>query len=202
MNSGGMPMGSGLLPDWLGWICVVMYIVILAVHLSHLVSMSGQHRAWHAGHVLMALGMAWMFLPVTPFPLPALVWQSAFAAAALLVAVWCIWNWIRRQAVSLLWVTLLIGMLAMIYMYTFPGAATQYLTFVLVAYFALEASAWFVGAFERKPEGKERLIPHALGPHASATHALAEAGSLSIRLTLGLMALGMGYMFLVLELAR
>lgn len=200
MNSGSM--GEGLLPAWVGWICFAIYIVILLIHLYHLVTMKGLHRAWHIGHVLMALGMAWMFLPTPPSGIPALAWQIAYAVAAFLILAWCIWNWSYRQAVNFPWITLFIGMLAMIYMFTFPGAATQYLTYILVAYFVLESVAWFVGAFDETEQGQRRLLPLAIGPRADSVHALVEAGSLTIRLTLGFMTLGMGFMLFVMELPR
>jgi CDP-diglyceride synthetase len=201
MPAGGMSMGGALLPDWLGWIGFAVYIVILLIHLYHMATMKGQHRAWHTGHSLMALGMAWMFLPKHPIDIPAVVWQIAFAVAACLVAAWCIWNWSQRRAVNFLWATLLIGVLAMIYMYAFPGAANRSLTYVLVVYFALEAIAWFTGAFAGTEKERRWRLPYALGPRASSAYPLAEAGALDIRLTLGLMALGMGYMFLAMQIA-
>lgn len=99
----------------------------------------------------MALGM--MFLPKTPFPIPSLAWQILFAVAACLIVIWCIWTWSQGRAVNILWVTLLIGVLAMVYMYSFPGAANHILSYVLVAYFVLEALAWFIGAFGGSTKG-------------------------------------------------
>ena len=194
--SGWTSMG---IPVWLSWICFAIFIVILLFHLYHMVAMRGQHRAWHVGHILMALGMAWMFLPMHPLGIPVIVWQIAYAVAACLILAWCIWNWSQHRAVDFLWGTLLIGMLAMLYMYSFPGAANRYLSYVLVVYFVLEAIAWFIGAFGRTEKGRRRLLPDVLGPRASTAHPLAEAGLLSIRLTLGLMALGMGYMLFAMQ---
>lgn len=198
MASGWMSMGT---PIWLSWVCFVIYIPILLLHLFHLVQMGGQHRAWHTGHVVMALGMAWMFLPTHPLSIPALVWRIVYAGASCLLLVWSIWNWSQRRGVDFLWIPLLIGMLSMLYMYSFPGVANQYLSYILVIYFVLEAIAWFVGVLGRSEKGHRQLVPAILGPRTSSEHRhqLAEGGAFGLRLTLGLMALGMGYMLFAMQ---
>jgi len=197
--------GINLLPDWVRALWITAYVVILIIHLYHAATMKGEHRAWHSIHILMALGMIWMFLPTPPAIIPALTWQLAFALAACLIVVWFMWSWSHHHAVNFLWVTSLIAMLAMIYMFAFPGAANRILTYLLVAYFVAEAIAWFVGAFDETETGRRRLLPYAVGPRSDyATkfvHPLAEAGSLNVRLSLGVMALGMAYMFLAMQIA-
>ena len=127
--------GLNLLPDWVRALWITAYVVILIIHLYHAATMKGEHRAWHSIHILMALGMIWMFLPTPPAFIPALAWQIAFALAALLIVVWFIWSFSHRRAVNFLWVTSLIAVLAMIYMFAFPGAAIRILTYILVVYF-------------------------------------------------------------------
>ena len=197
--------GPNLLPDWVRALWITAYVVILIIHLYHAATMGGEHRAWHSVHILMALGMIWMFLPTPPAIIPALAWQLAFALAALLIVVWFIWSFSRRRAVNFVWVTSLIAVLAMIYMFALPGAAIPLLTYVLVAYFVAEAIAWFIGAFDEVETGRRRLLPYAVGPRSDYAskfaHPLTEAGSLNVRVTLGIMALGMAYMFLAMQIA-
>ena len=41
----------------------VVFVAILIAHVRHTVLMGGQHRWWHTTHCLMALSMAYMYLP-------------------------------------------------------------------------------------------------------------------------------------------
>ena len=52
-----------LMPGWARWIWVGIFFLILVPHVAHFVRMHGVHRFWHLGHVLMGIGMAYMFLP-------------------------------------------------------------------------------------------------------------------------------------------
>lgn len=89
----GMSMAGGhVLPDWLRIVWVAIYALILVlhlvVHLRHLIGLGGQERAWHSSHVLMALGMVYMFLPAGIVTLPSMVGIVVFALAALAATGW------------------------------------------------------------------------------------------------------------------
>ena len=102
MNMFGMPMGHGagthggpdLLPDWLGLIWALIFLPVAASHLRHMTHTTGQRRSWHACHVLMAVGMAFMYVParIDPLTVSADFWQVVFAAAGLIAAIWAIYG--------------------------------------------------------------------------------------------------------------
>jgi hypothetical protein len=53
-----------LLPEWARWVWFGAFSVIVVVHATHPFRTHGVPRVWHWGHLLMAIGMAWMFLPL------------------------------------------------------------------------------------------------------------------------------------------
>jgi hypothetical protein len=59
--SGGGHAGANILPSWLAVIWTVVFIAIFVIHARHALDSDGQRRLWHSGHVLMALGMVFMF---------------------------------------------------------------------------------------------------------------------------------------------
>jgi Domain of unknown function (DUF5134) len=197
-----MGMGAGhLLPDWLRIVWVVIYAAILLLHLRHAIGMSGQQRLWHSGHILMALGMVYMFLPNGVISLPIVVGVVIFALAAVAIAGWVVYALANRRPLDFLWVILLIDMLGMTYMFVAQQTAIGALLYLFAAYFAVEMGCWFFGAFNQ-PNPEQRVIPAVVGGGAVAVTAearpLAEASTLEVRLTLGLMAAGMAYMFVAM----
>ncbi|OZM76552.1 DUF5134 domain-containing protein [Pseudonocardia sp. MH-G8] len=73
---------TALLPGWLRGVWIAAVCAVVVVHLRHVCVMSGQRRYWHVGHVLMAAGMAYMYLPHSYQPIPGESGTAAFAAAA------------------------------------------------------------------------------------------------------------------------
>jgi hypothetical protein len=193
--------GPELLPEWLRWVWVAVYMGVIIVHLRHALTEGGQRRVWHGGHVVMALGMVYMFLPMHLKVVSDIVWGAAFTVVAAIILAWILWEWTDQRAVNLLWAISLVHMLAMVYMFALPGAAIAVLTYALVAYFGSETVAWLVGAFD--DAGRRRLLPFAIGPHSPKAHAsvkpLACASPVELRATLCAMAAGMAHMFFAMQ---
>lgn len=56
-------VGDAWLPTWLRAVATTAFVIVLIIHLVHLAGHTRRGRAWHSGHVLMALGMIDIFLP-------------------------------------------------------------------------------------------------------------------------------------------
>jgi hypothetical protein len=194
--------GPELLPEWLRWVWVAVYAVIVLVHLRHALSEGGQRRAWHSGHVVMSLGMAYMFLPMRLKVVPDVAWGTVFAVFTVIILAWILRAWTDERAVNLLWTISLVHMLAMVYMFALPEATIVVLTYALVAYFGSETVAWLVGAFDDAAE-RRGLLPFAIGPRSpkarAAAKPLAGASPVDLRATLCAMAAGMAYMFFAMQ---
>jgi multidrug transporter EmrE-like cation transporter len=184
------------------------------VHSLHLRDSHGQRRLWHSGHVLMALGMAFMFAPpsLDQFEIPAAVWQLLFANAALAIVVWLLVQGLEGRAVNVLWLAIAVDLGAMAYMFS-PSGFVAPLTWVLVAYFVLQALLW---ASDRMREvdhlalfgGRLSLgsaTPAVVLSPGSAPVALSAAEPLvcfrDLRLSMATMTLGMAYMLAAMQLA-
>jgi len=79
----GMPMSAthgatNILPQWLAIIWTIVFVAIFVIHLRHVLDTHGQRRAWHSSHVVMALGMVFMFAPssIDHFDIPVIFWQG------------------------------------------------------------------------------------------------------------------------------
>ncbi len=201
-----------MLPDWLRIMWVAIYALILVLHLvlhlRHLNTMGGQERTWHSSHVLMALGMVYMFLPAGIITLPSMVGIVVFALAALAATGWIVYALASQRPLDFLWVILLIDMLGMAYMFAITQVMLGALTYLFAVYFVIEMGCWFLGAFNQfnqfnqftQPDPHQQVFPATVGAVALKANArpLASASSLTVRLTLGLMAAGMAYMFLAM----
>ena len=160
---GGMKvMSQGLLPPWVTWLWLVALAAVLVVHCGHLVRMGGQHRWYHASHVLMLVSMLYMFASMefkwTWFPKSS--WRVMFVLSTAAIAVWMIFRIVQRRAFSALWIIALIMQASMIYMWM-PSWAPA-LTWTLVVYFGLETVAWLAGLLD---DSKPAM---AVGPFESA----------------------------------
>jgi len=132
------PHGTNILPEWLAiaWTIVfVVFVVILVLHARHLVASRGQTRLWHAGHILMALGMAVMYAPasINPVSLPAGFWQLVFATTATMILMWALGRMLARRPTNLLWPLMTVDMAAMVYMWDQTSFVAT-ITWLLVAY--------------------------------------------------------------------
>jgi len=227
MTTMGGGMGSmtsmRLLPDWLRAAWAAGMCVVMALHLWHAARIRGQSRWWHAGHVLMAVGMALMYaLPQMSHPRlyhAGIAVYSVAAAAALAAALASSW---RTGAIDPLWAFAALDMGVMIYMCVTDRVVA--LNWMLVAYLGGQFIMWTlnlwcrwtefptttppvppgdsaVGAgwradVGRSPGGQAVLAPArpiAVRTPEGAPGLLAHC-SPSVRMTLALMAAAMAYM--------
>jgi MFS family permease len=185
-----LPMLGGLLAGLLGAVVLIwvpfawplVFVGILASHIRHTVLMSGHHRWWHLTHCLMAVSMAYMFLPSSMDALGiAAFWQLAFAAAAAAVLIWMAAARLHGQVVNRLWAIAFVDLAAMVYMWSMSSFIAP-VTWALVAYFALQTVLW------------------ATDRHDDSRHAEPLVGEMDLRLTMSLMSLGMAYMFAIMQI--
>jgi hypothetical protein len=219
MNMPGMSRGGGvgvhalnLLPLWMGVAWTAVFLVVAAAHLRHMVQATGQQRPWHSCHVLMAVGMAFMYAPqqIDPLAVPSAFWKLVFAAAGVIAAVWAI-SGVGRVS-TLVWLLTSIDMAAMFYMWSGPrGADTAAVTWLFTAYLLAEAVMWALDLYRRldgaTPVVSWKLLATESGatlPVASIGADTAAAGSLlgelDISASMVAMALGMAYMLVAMQL--
>lgn len=190
-----------LLGEWLRWLWIAVYIVIVVVHLSHAID-TDCRQAWHSNHVVMAVGMGYMFLPARLKTVSDEVWQVVFIMVATIIFIWTVRSWATHGVIDLLWMISLFDVLAMIYMFVFPEIAIAPLTYVLVIYFIGEMVVWMGGVFDDNRH-RGRPLPLAIHPRLYSRLVFHEplVGGNSVRehITLSAMAAGMAYMFIVMQ---
>jgi preprotein translocase subunit SecG len=208
---GGMSMSTSahhgttnILPEWLAVIWTLAFLAILVIHVLHLRDTHGQQRIWHSGHVLMALGMAFMFAPgsIDHFDIPSGFWQLAFANGAIAVLAWMLAQALSGRAINVLWLVMATDLGAMAYMWS-PSGFQAPITWILVAYFAVQSLLW---ASDRMREVDHRTL---IGGSFSVTPGGAVAISAAeplvcfrdLRVSMFAMTLGMAYMFAAMQLA-
>lgn len=144
------PMGQGLLPPWVTWLWLIALTAVLVLHCGHLVRMGGQHRWFHASHILMLVSMLYMYAMMefkwTWFPKSWSVTIFSVSTAAILV--WMAYRFVQRRPFSVLWVLALIMQAAMIYMWLPPKNWVPALTWALVVYYSIETVAWLARALD------------------------------------------------------
>ena len=106
-----------LMPDWAQWFWVGIFLSIGVTHLAHLVRMHGLRRIWHLGHVLMGVGMAYMFVPLQYRDTSPRHWQVVFAAATVLAFGYALLKARKGTQIDIPWITLTVDLGAMIYMW-------------------------------------------------------------------------------------
>ncbi len=218
MNMPGMQSGRGvathalnLLPLWMGVAWTVVFLAIAASHLRHMAQTTGQRRAWHSCHVLMAVGMAFMYAPaqIDPLAVPTAAWKLVFAAAGIIAAVWAIGG-VGRVS-TLIWLLTSIDMAAMLYMWSGPRSDTAPVTWLLTTYLLAEGVMWALDLYRRldgaTPIVSWRILASESGATMSAVSIGAEAtasgsllGELDISASMVAMALGMAYMLVAMQL--
>ncbi|ASU81359.1 DUF5134 domain-containing protein [Actinopolyspora erythraea] len=219
-------MDMPLLPMWLRTVWIVGLCAVVVVHVGHLVALSGQHRAWHAGHTVMATGMALMYLlPRMQHPELYRAGLVLFALVALAQAVTTVALRAREGAVNPLWLLSTVDMLAMVYMLLPPATRPDWLNWVFVVYLACQAVAYGLGTWDRLPvftsraptsvaAGAATAAPEhtrdhehtvtpltaepAPDPAAGPVVGLVAHSSLGVRVTLAVMAASMAYMLAVM----
>lgn len=208
MSMGAMSMSVGshttnILPNWLSVIWMLVFFAIIAIHGRHVLESQGQRRFWHSGHVFMALGMAFMYAPasVDHFNIPTGFWSLAFANGAIAIVLWVVAQALAGRGTNLLWLVMAFDLGAMAYMWS-PSGFQAPITWLLVAYFAVQAVLW---GTHRMRSLDERTI---LGGAMSVTPEGALAASVAeplicykdLRVSMAAMTLGMAYMFAAMQL--
>ena len=204
MSMGGATHGSvNILPSWLAVLWTLVFIAILVIHARHVLDSQGQRRIWHSGHVLMALGMAFMFAPasIDHFGIPGGFWQLSFANGALAILAWVLAQALYGRAVNVLWLVMAIDLGAMAYMWS-PSGFQAPLTWLLVAYFAVQSLLWI--------SDRMRAVDHrtlfgggaSVGPDGTVAISAAEplVCFRDLRVSMFAMTLGMAYMFAAMQL--
>lgn len=204
--------GLNLMPQWIGLLGVAMYLVIGASHLRHMRLTSGQRRPWHACHVLMAIGMAFMYMPavIDPFTVPAGFWEATFATAGILAAFWAVGG-VGRVAI-MMWMGTAFDLAVMLYMWSGSvGAGDARVSWTLLLYLVAEAVAWVFDAY-RRIDGSGPAIswqtlsgdPGGAAVRATVTGIAADSrsllGGLDISVSMVGMTLGMAYMVVAMQL--
>lgn len=208
MAMGGVSMSMGshatnILPNWLAVLWTLVFFVIIATHARHVLQSEGQRRWWHSGHVAMAIGMAFMFAPasIDYFNVPTGFWSLAFANGAIAIVLWMLVQTFAGRGTNLLWLLIAFDLGAMAYMWS-PAGFQAPITWLLVAYFAVQAVLW---GTNRMRDLDERTI---LGGAVSVTPEGALAASVAeplicfkdLRVSMAAMTLGMAYMFAAMQL--
>lgn len=203
-------MANALLP-WpvaLGW--AVAFGLLFVVHLDHAESMTGQHRLWHAGHALTALGMLVMYLPTPTMVVPPLLGAVVFLAAVVGLVVVLVAAVLRGFDVGLVWLITMVELVWMAYMFDAMHRPA--------AVWSLVGAAWFLAQAFSCGSGRPGLV---LGPGLGRTSSMGaapvvaarrSAGSggdpvlvldrsyrKTMRLSMTVMALGMTYMLLAMQ---
>jgi hypothetical protein len=193
---------ANILPTWLAVIWTLIFIAVFVIHTRHLRETSGQRRLWHAGHVLMALGMGFMYAPssIDHLNIPRSFWQLAFAGGALVIVAWMLTEAAERRAINALWVVMAIDLAAMVYMWS-PSGYRPAVTWLLVAYFVVQSLLW-IG--DRMRTIDRYTLPGTFSVSAEGAVGAAVAQPLicyrDVRVSMSAMTLGMAYMFAAMQL--
>lgn len=195
---------TNILPAWLAVLWTLVFVAIAVVEVRNLLDSAGARRLWHAGLLLMAFGMAFMFAPpsIDHFDIPSGFWQLAFANGALAILACMLAQALSRQTINVLWLLVAIDLAAMAYMWS-PSGFQAPITWLLVVYFAAQALLWAsnrMGNFDHNmlPGGRVPVTPNGA---LAATAAAPLIGGRYLRLALCAMTLGVAYMFAALQLA-
>lgn len=233
---------SSWIPYPVAAVWTAAFAMVALVHLGHAAVMSGRHRLWHVGHVLMAAGMLVMFWPGEPLlGMSAGIGIWVYALAAGVLALGLVIAWSRHIRLGPLWLVSVVDFVAMAYMFAMMQTQFVWLSVLAAVWFAAQAIGWTGGWLGRVLErgGLGDLVPatrtastppatrRAESPPEHVTPAVeraADPGSAggatmtarlmitvrrrvidggirdwSVRITLAVMAAGMGYMILAMQ---
>jgi hypothetical protein len=202
-SASGAGHGIDILPQWLAIVWTLIFVAVLVIHGRHVLWSDGQRRYWHSGHCLMALGMIFMFAPasINHFDIPSGFWQLVFANGAGVVLAWILAQALSRQAVNALWIVIGTDLAAMVYMWS-PGDFDAPITWLLVAYFAAQSALWATNRMRRADDlAIGRRFSVGSDGAVAATAAQPLVCGRDLRMSVGVMTLGMTYMFAAMQLA-
>ncbi|HWF71895.1 MAG TPA: DUF5134 domain-containing protein [Solirubrobacteraceae bacterium] len=207
VGAGGMSMGgshgaTNILPTWLAVIWTLAFLAVFLIHLRHLFETGGQRRLWHSGHVLMAIGMAFMSAPasIDHLNIPSSFWQIVFGAATVAVTAWIVTEVLERKTLNALWVVMATDLAAMIYMWS-PNGFKAPVTWLLVAYFIVQSLLW---GTDRMRSIDRFTLRAGFTVMADGSVGAAAAAPLicyrDLRVSMSAMTLGMVYMLVAMQL--
>ncbi len=168
------------------WIAILFVVLFLTC--QKLRRMKGEHWWHHFSHSVMLVAMLYMYAAMSF----RLHWISRDALLVLFILIsagvfcWTLMHYLRRGDLKKFWVLTFVQQLSMAYMCLAPIAWIPWLTYALVAYFAVETLFWSRGAFLQNEAcgSTARRVPW---PKAE-------------ELGMAAMAASMGYMFLAMQL--
>jgi hypothetical protein len=183
---------TALLPGWLRTVWIIASCAVAAVHLRHVWVMNGQRRYWHVGHVLMAVGMAYMYLPHSAHFVPTESGTALYAAAAIGGIIASALFRLRDGVINPLWIIVAVEMAVMVYMFLPMHTRSPMLSYVLAVYLAGVGTAWALGKWDRHYLSDRN---RAVGQTASLT---VRATAPTLRVSLVTMSGAMTYMRLTM----
>ncbi len=201
MPTGGAGVGAAqILPSWLAAVWVMTFAAIVVIHLRHAVEEEGERRLWHSGHVLMALGMTFMYASSSVDRLVTLtsLWQLVFGSATLTILALILGRTLTRQAISPLWPLMAIDMAAMAYMCSSGGFVAP-LTWLLVAYFLGQSVLWSRDWIRGLDEQASPAVWSSAGGVAAAVAAPLICQR-DLRISMCAMTVGTAYMLVAMQL--
>ncbi len=159
---------STWLPEPVGLVWAAAFAVVTVIHVVHATLMPGRHRHWHAGHVLMAVGMTVMFWPGAGMLVPASAGVAVYATVAALVAMTLIVARLRGARVGWLWLLGVVEFAVMAYMFAMTTTQVAWLSVLAAAWFAVQtigwASGWLGQVLERGGLGELAPPTHPAAP--------------------------------------
>jgi hypothetical protein len=158
--------------------------------------MGGQHRWFHASHILMLVSMLYMYagMEFSWKWLSHTLQMWVFILTSALILVWMILRIATKAPFSFLWILALIMQAAMAYMWMPDWIAV--LTWILVGYYTLEALAWLFGLInDTKGRG-------AVGSGDRTNFVALAHPSILANVSMAIMAASMAYMFAAMQLMR
>jgi LysM repeat protein len=191
-----MSSGQDLLSARVSVIWIAALCAVLVFHCSHLIHMRGERRCYHSAHVVMLLGMLYMYAAVA-FGLdwlPTRVWMIIYVATSAAIISWMLVQFGQRRSFSSLWIPALVQQGAMIYMWVPMKYWVPQLSYAFVVYFALETIAWLTRAYIKPGPGNA-----VAGAGRSLVIPLAHR-SVFGDICMTIMAASMGYMFAGMQL--
>lgn len=194
--------GLNLLPVHGALFWVPLLAAVCALHVIHLLWMRGGSRRFHLVHLLIGLGMIYMFAPWSEMPLDAGIPVWSYAALAVLLGGWIGLELQRGRRVNLLWLLAAAECAAMSYMFAVHHgrADVPELSRLLVALYLVLVAAWVHGWLaEPVPGRRNSPVPYDVGPAGAPARQLVCAGRWDVAAAEAAMSLAMAYMFLGMD---
>ena len=176
---------------WIAGLCGV-----LAFHCVHLARGCGECRALHGVHLVMLVGMLYVFAAMAfrVAPVSSGLWLGLYVATSAAVLAWIATRLAKREPLSGLWVLALAQQVAMIYMWAPMRDWAPVVSYGFAFYFALETLGWVIKASSLGVQSRLLLVTTGPAPAGWASDSLLDEACMAV------MAASMAYMFLGMQL--